>query len=140
MVLAILSLTLILVGTSYSFFQYAREGIEENSIKIGDITFKYTENELESGISITDGFPVSDEEGKLMQERGNYFDFQVDANLSRSDLEYEVVASLVDGSTMPLETIKLYLTEVNGDSEKEIAYSYREDGSVKILLIQEVQL
>lgn len=133
-VILILSISCITLGVSFSLFSYMKEGSKENVIKLGSITFKYTEgNELGNGISITDALPISDEEGKIQIGEGKVFDFKVEANLSRSDIEYQVVAEPTENSTMPLDAIKFYLTDITDGTEEEISSTFGLDGSVKTL-------
>ena len=66
---SILILLVVTIGTSFAFFNYAKKGTTENSIKLGEITFKYTENGTNgNGITITDAFPISDEEGRKLKK------------------------------------------------------------------------
>ena len=131
---SILILLVVTVGTSFAFFNYAKKGTTENSIKLGEITFKYTENGTNgNGITITDAFPISDEEGKTKTDKGNYFDFKVEANSTRSNIEYEVVAEPTKNNTLPLDAIKFYLTELNNSEETVIDSCLNADGTVKTL-------
>ena len=128
------SLILITVGVSVSLFSYVKEGSTENSIKLGNITFKYTENSTSgNGISITEALPVSDEAGKVQIGSGKVFDFKIEANLSRSDMEYEVVANIGDNTTLPLEAVKFYLTDMTDGIEKEVSTSLDINKNVKTL-------
>ena len=43
MLLLFLSIILITIGVTYAFFNYAKEGTTENTVKTGSITFLYTE-------------------------------------------------------------------------------------------------
>ena len=130
----IIIILLITVGVSFSFFSYVKRGNTENSIKVGEITFKYTENSnLGNGITITDALPISDEEGKKLTGSGNVFDFKVESNLSRSDLEYEVVVEPTEDSTLPLDAIKFYLTELTDNGEQPIESSIKVDKTIKTL-------
>ena len=133
-ILIVIAFLIITITGSYSFFNYAKPGSTESTIELGSITFKYTENEnLGNGISIIDAFPISDEEGKNQTGEGKVFDFKVEANLSRSDIEYEVVARPTKDSTLPLDAIKLYLTDITSGDEEEITSSINEEGKVKTL-------
>ena len=132
--LVILSVLLVTLGVSVSFFSYMKKGEKENSIKLGSITFKYTENEnVGNGITITDALPISDDEGKIQSGEGKVFDFKVESNLSRSDLEYEIVAEPISNSNLPLDAMKLYLTSIDDDKEEEIESTINENGKVKTL-------
>ena len=135
-VLAIVSLIVITVAVSYSFFTYTREGTTENVIKSGSITFLYTEvSKVGRGIELSDAYPISDEEGKMQTGEGKVFDFKVTSTTSSStSIPYEVTARKKASSTLDEEAVKVYLTEVNGE-EKEILldkYSNLEQTSVNV--------
>ena len=135
-VLAIVSLIVITVGVSYSFFTYTREGTTENVIKSGSITFLYTEvSKVGRGIELSDAYPISDEEGKMQTGEGKVFDFKVTSTTSSStSIPYEVTARKKADSTLDEEAVKVYLTEVDGE-EKGILldkYSNLEQTSVNV--------
>ena len=135
--LLMMSLLLLTLGVSVSLFSYVRKGSTENSVKLGAITFKYTENSnIGNGIMITEALPVTDEVGKIQSGEGKIFDFKVESNLSRSDLEYEIVAEPISNSNLPLDAMKLYLTSIDDDKEEEIESTINENGKVKTLIIQ----
>ena len=76
--IAVLSLVLMTVGVSYSLFTYSKTGVTDNIVKTGKINFLYTEvSGIGKGISLTDAFPISDEEGKLQTGEGKVFDFKI---------------------------------------------------------------
>ena len=111
----IVLILLVTLGTSVALFSYLSKGTIENSIELGDLTFHYTEiSGVGNGINITDAEPISDEEGKTLD---NYFDFKIDANLIQSDLIYEVVVEEIEGSSLPLDIVKFYLTEIVDNEE-----------------------
>ena len=135
-VLAIVSLIVITVAVSYSFFTYTREGTTENVIKSGSITFLYTEvSKVGRGIELSDAYPISDEEGKMQTGEGKVFDFKVTSTTSSStSIPYEVTARKKADSTLDEEAVKVYLTEVDGE-EKGILldkYSNLEQTSVNV--------
>lgn len=135
-VLAVVSLIVITVGVSYSFFTYTREGTTENVIKSGSITFLYTEvSKVGRGIELSDAYPISDEEGKMQTGEGKVFDFKVTSTTSSStSIPYEVTARKKADSTLDEEAVKVYLTEVDGE-EKGILldkYSNLEQTSVNV--------
>ena len=71
--IAIISLIVITVGVTYAFFNYAKEGTTDNTIKTGSITFLYTEvSGVGKGISLTDAYPVADSIGKVQLEKEKY--------------------------------------------------------------------
>ena len=136
-ILPILIIFIILLAvfiTSYAFFSYVKNSQTENIIKIGELTFKYTENEsLGNGISMIETTPISDSEGKQLSEVGQVFDFKVEANLTSADIKYEVVSEILEGSSLPLDVIKLYITEITNEGEVELASSINTDGTVKTI-------
>ncbi len=132
--LLMISLLLVTLGVSFSLFSYVRKGSTENSVKLGSITFKYTENSnIGNGIMITEALPVTDEVGKIQSGEGKIFDFKVESNLSRSDLEYEIVAQPTENNTIPLDAVKFYLTNVTDGTEEELLSTIGENGKVKTL-------
>ena len=132
--LLMMSLLLVTLGVSVSFFSYVRKGSTENSVKLGSITFKYTENSnIGNGIMITEALPITDEVGKIQSGEGKIFDFKVESNLSRSDLEYEIVAQPTENNTIPLDAVKFYLTNVTDGTEEELLSTIGENGKVKTL-------
>ena len=118
---AVLSLILITVGVSYSLFTYSKTGVTDNVVKTGKINFLYTEvSGIGKGISLTDAFPISDEEGKLQTGEGKVFDFKITSTIEmNSSISYEVTARKKSDSTLAEDKVKLYLTEVDG-IEKEL--------------------
>ena len=69
-------------AASTAIFNYVKKGINENYIKLGDITFVYEENQLGNSINLTDSFPISDSEGKNQLDEGSYFDFKISSVFS----------------------------------------------------------
>ena len=126
--LAIVSLIVITVAVSYSFFTYTREGTTENVIKSGSITFLYTEvSKVGRGIELSDAYPISDEEGKMQTGEGKVFDFKVTSNISmNSSIGYQVTARKKTGSTLDDSAVKVYLTEVNGTEQELLLSKYSE--------------
>ena len=118
---AVLSLILITVGVSYSLFTYSKTGVTDNVVKTGKINFLYTEvSGVGKGISLTDAFPISDEEGKIQIGEGKVFDFKITSTIEmNSNIKYEVTARKNSDSTLAEDKVKLYLTEVDG-IEKEL--------------------
>ena len=59
-VLGIAVLVVAVVGVSFAFFTYSKEGEKNNTITTGSIFFNYEEG---TRINLTNQFPVNDEEG-----------------------------------------------------------------------------
>ena len=125
---AIISLIVITVGVTYAFFNYAKEGTTDNTIKTGSITFLYTEvSGVGKGISLTEAYPVSDSIGKVQVGEGKIFDFKVTSNISmNSNIGYQVTARKKTGSTLANSAVKVYLTEVNGTEQELLLSKYSE--------------
>ena len=126
--IAIISLIVITVGVTYAFFNYAKEGATDNTIKTGAITFLYTEvSGVGKGISLTDAYPVVDSIGKVQVGEGKVFDFKVTSNISmNSSIGYQVTARKKTGSTLANSAVKVYLTEVNGTEQELLLSKYSE--------------
>ena len=125
---AIISLIVITVGVTYAFFNYAKEGTTDNTIKTGSITFLYTEvSGVGKGISLTEAYPVSDSIGKVQVGEGKVFDFKVTSNISmNSNIDYQVTARKKTRSTLANSAVKVYLTEVNGTEQELLLSKYSE--------------
>ena len=125
---AIISLIVITVGVTYAFFNYAKIGTTDNTIKTGTITFLYTEvSGVGKGISITEAYPVTDSIGKVQVGEGKVFDFKVTSNISmNSSIGYQVTARKKTGSTLANSAVKVYLTEVNGTEQELLLSKYSE--------------
>ena len=126
--IAIISLIVITVGVTYAFFNYAKEGTTDNTIKTGSITFLYTEvSGVGKGISLTDAYPIADSIGKVQVGEGKVFDFKVTSNISmNSNIDYQVTARKKTGSTLANSAVKVYLTEVNGTEQELLLSKYSE--------------
>ena len=125
---AIISLIVITVGVTYAFFNYAKEGTTDNTIKTGSITFLYTEvSGVGKGISLTEAYPVADSIGKVQVGEGKVFDFKVTSNISmNSSIGYQVTARKKTGSTLANSAVKVYLTEVSGTEQELLLSKYSE--------------
>ena len=126
--IAIISLIVITVGVTYAFFNYAKEGTTDNTIKTGSITFLYTEvSGVGKGISLTEAYPVADSIGKVQTGEGKVFDFKVTSNISmNSSIGYQVTARKKTGSTLANSAVKVYLTEVSGTEQELLLSKYSE--------------
>ena len=125
-ILSIISLVLITAGVTYAFFSYAKEGLTENVITTGKITFYYDEQRKEgNGITIENAVPISDTNGKLLNEAGNKFTFQVTStNTGTTPIKYKITARRTDDSNLSDSAVKLYLESsghaLGNDSNKTV--------------------
>ena len=115
--LGIIGIVLTTVGVTVAWFSYARNGLIENSITSGNISFIYEENDnARNGISLEDALPMPDSYGK---ELNTYFDFKVKGNAGTAKIPYEITLKAKDGSDNIGDSVKVYLTEIDGTSEEE---------------------
>lgn len=118
----LLSIITVFLGVSTAIFFYLGKGTTNNVIQTGRIVFSYSESEFGvdgDNIDIVDALPTPDATGKIMAGTHEYFDFSVSASTTSTDIAYEIVAKKQDGSTMPENMVKIYLTELSGANEIE---------------------
>lgn len=125
-VLGILILVVAVVGVTFAFFTYSKEGSVENSITSGTLTLNYNENV--NGINISNAVPISDTKALTSTTPTDYFDFTVDYNIVGSaNIKYEI--DLVDrteqstaflGGIKKLESKNLKVALVNTDTNTRV--------------------
>ena len=121
LLLMFLSLICLFTGISVSIFNYFGQGNTNNVIQTGRIFFSYSDSESAgSGINITNATPIADNAGVILSGDGEYFDFSVSASTTNTDIGYEIVVLKQDGSTLPDDFVKIYLTEFEGNVEKAV--------------------
>ena len=91
-VLAVTILVVAVVGVSFAFFTYSKQGEKENVINTGTLVFSY--NETTNGIQLTNALPLKDTDvDKELTEDTEYFDFTVTATISGDiTINYDIVA------------------------------------------------
>ena len=121
-ILGIISIVLIATGLTYSFFNYAKEGTTENVMTSGSITFIYEEIDKQgAGIEIENAYPISDDNGKIQSASNEVFNFSVKSTTgSNFTIPYVITARKDASSTLNEEAIRIYLTEVDGGTEREL--------------------
>ena len=101
-VLGIAVLVVAVVGVSFAFFTYSRNGTENNTLTTGSIIFNYTEG---TGIKLTNQFPVTDEVGANINAASGdnaVLPFElITTNTSSKAISYEVK---VYAGTVPSST------------------------------------
>ncbi len=136
--LSLLALLMISTGVSYSLVDQDmastnQEGNEYSQTDTGEVKFLYTDYDgIGSTLTLTDDRIFSDAAGKILPATNstNIFDFRIKAETD-VPLSYQITLTKEDGSTLEDNFIKVYLTEVNEDTEKEITSFLNTDGSVK---------
>ena len=111
------------IGVTYAFYTYSKNGIVENSITSGAITFHYQEvSGIGNGIALNDALPMSDELGKAQTGTGKVFDFRITSRtMSKIAVPYEITARLTGDDIGSI--VKVYLTRVKDGVEEEVLLS-----------------
>jgi len=121
-IIAVLTLVVITLATTYAIFTYSKTGEIESKVIAGTLKFSYTENTgVGAGISLSNAFPVSDSIGKTYDEEGKVFDFSIEStNTSKDVIPYEVTFRKKKSSTLDGGVIKVYLTDITSGTEVEL--------------------
>ena len=107
---------LVLVGTSYAYFDYSFIG-KDNTISTTDVSIKLLESNKEI-VTLENQLPMSDEQGINQVGTGNVFDFAVETK-SSSDmklgykLNIEKLKADTGYTSLTDDQIKIYLTDTN---------------------------
>lgn len=127
-VLALLSLTLVTTGVSYSLLDYDENDLSSKS----RLTYNYTNLEEKNELSIINSKPMTDASGKKLSGDGNVFQFSVDGTIEKGkEIPYEITVAKEPNSTLSGDFVKLYLTEVVDGKEYPIYTTVSQDGIVK---------
>ena len=147
--ISIIVLLVIALGSTYAIFTYTKLGTTDNTITTGTLKFLYTENSTGgTGINISEAEPISDTQGKELVGDNNVFDFKIaGTNTSNSDLPYGITLKKKSDSTLVDEGVKVYLTEVAGNSEtgligptlySELTQSVQSSDNEKVVYVNKV--
>ena len=127
-ILALLSLTLVTTGVSYSLLDYDENDRSSKS----RLTYNYTSIDEKNELSIVDSVPLSDVAGKKLSGDENLFKFSVDGTIEKGkEIPYEITVAKDTNSTLSGDFVKLYLTEVVDGKEYPINTTISQDGVVK---------
>lgn len=131
-VLAVAILVVAVVGVSFAFFTYSKQGETVNTITTGTLVFSY--NEPANGILLEDAVPMSDSDAKTTLVSGrNVFDFTVTSTINgNATINYEITAKestdQSDIGTLESKYVKVSLDKVAGGSETPVkAATYYDD-------------
>jgi len=115
------SILTICLGVSMAVFNYFGAGTTNNVIQTGRIIFSYSDADFGSyagnGVNITNATPIPDSKGKTLLGTNEYFDFNITATTTNTDIAYEIVANKGASSTLEENKVKIYLTEVSAGNE-----------------------
>lgn len=125
-VILVTILVILVLCLSFTAFKKAtsEDGTNSNNDANGNgginskISMTYTENM--NGISIQDALPTSDEVGKKLNGKGEYFDFTIKSNIVNSSITYEIAAIKDKSSTISDDSIKLYLEKQNSGTYEQV--------------------
>ena len=123
-VLAVAILVVAVVGVSFAFFTYSKQGETVNTITTGTLVFSY--NEPENGILLENAVPMSDSDAKTTLVSGrNVFDFTVTSTINgNATINYEITAKestdQSDIGTLESKYVKVSLDKVDGGSETPV--------------------
>lgn len=123
-VLAVAILVVAVVGVSFAFFTYSKQGETVNTITTGTLVFSY--NEPANGILLEDAVPMSDSDAKTTLVSGrNVFDFTVTSTINgNATINYEITAKestdQSDIGTLESKYVKVSLDKVAGGSETSV--------------------
>lgn len=118
--ISILSLMLILCGTSLSLFEFTKQGTTENVVKAGTLSVYFTESTgTGMGINISDAYPVSDSIGKNYLNSDQIFDFTITGeNTSNNEIPFEITLEKLENSDLDNNAVKVYLTDITEENQE----------------------
>ena len=114
LIIGIVSLILILFGSTYAFFTYSR------SVDAFVLTSNKISATFESGtnsVSFTNAYPISDTYALANLDRLTYIDFAVSGEVGSEDssVSYEIYLTEELNNTLSSDYIKVYLTDDNNN-------------------------
>ena len=92
------------------------------------ITYMENSENQKNGVNLTNQFPISDTEGKLLQGSNYVFNFSLLIGKNTKDYYYEITAVPNLDNTLNSKYVKLYLQKNNQD----IPFSYNNLNKVKV--------
>ena len=116
---AVLALILIVTGTTIAGGYWNYISKDANSISTGEVSLTYLESTSE--INLKNALPMSDNDGKLLSEKGAKFEFAVTSNSDNiQTIKYDINIEplVVDTGLTGLnpEDVKVYLTDKEGNT------------------------
>ena len=114
LIIGIVSLILILLGSTYAFFTYSK------SVDAFVLTSNRISATFESGtnsVSFTNAYPISDTYALANLDRLTYIDFTVSGEVGSEDsaISYEIYLTEELNNTLSSDYIKVYLTDDNNN-------------------------
>ena len=107
-------------GITYTLYK-GDSGENEQEIITDKVLFNYSDAlRKTTGIDIVDAYPMSDELGKNLYGNSQYFDFNITATSKSTKINYQLLVDKNASSTLENESVRVYLTQLIGNTEKEI--------------------
>ncbi len=115
-IVALLFIIIAVVGITYAAFSYTKAGTKSNKVTTSTITMNY--NEATNGITLTNAFPMSDNDGKVLTGEGNTFGFTVTVTTgNNTPVGYEISAVKDSNSTLSNNDVRIYLEKSTSGAE-----------------------
>lgn len=112
-VIGILVLIIAVVGVSFAMFTFTGTGTKENVIKTGTVTIDFTDSS--NNFELKNTYPMSDEKGIKQTDNKATFGVKGEWSSSPMTIVYDLgITSIVQGSTLTNEYIKIVLLDSNG--------------------------
>ncbi len=115
-IVALLFIVMVVIGITYAAFTYTGLGTKSNKVTTSTITMNY--NEATNGITLSDAFPISDNDGKQLTGEGNTFGFTVTVTTGNNTaVGYEISAVKDTTSTLSNNDVRIYLEKSTTGAE-----------------------
>lgn len=106
---------------SITFSIYKGDNGENSEIITDQIIFTYSDvDQVGNGINIKDAIPITDEVGKALVGRNQYFDFHITSSTGNHKVLYQLLVNKNQASTLSNENVRIYLTSMQGSYENQL--------------------
>lgn len=106
-------------GITYSI--YKGNSGEDSEIITDQIIFTYSDvDKAGNGINITNAIPISDQIGKAMVGKNQYFDFYITSSTGKNKILYQLLINKNQVSTLSNDNVRIYLSKIQGSYEHEL--------------------
>lgn len=117
-IISVVALLCIVIGVSFAGGYWSHTSSQDNTITTGDVSLTYLESTSE--INLVNALPMSDKEGKLLNDKGAKFEFAVTTNsdyVQNINYDLNIESLVVDTGKVGLDPsdVKVYLTDKSGN-------------------------
>lgn len=117
--LLIIVLVFSVISISFTAYVKIEKNKSSNEENQGNVSMTYTEDN--NGISIENASPISDEVGKVLNAKGEYFDFTVTTKVAQdTSVFYEIAAIKDPNSTIDDKDVKIYLEKQKSGTYEQV--------------------